>query len=523
MLRTLRDEHPKPIAPRRLGAVGRELPKLNGMAYSKAEGTFTTRSARGSLPAEIPFVAEAWAEDSDGTSTIVVNVNGTPITADVWITLMQDPACLGLCGCNLSSELDNTAVPIKVGRHRHFFFVVNITSPCIPITTDGKAPDLRPIQPVLVETMEKAARRVKRNNVGTGTMVFQKRVILKSLPNAIVQVSGDGKHRYSLRQLFYAVRPVLKDAFGGKFEPRYGTFTKVVADYEAERGYDLPGIYRDDRGVLYHPHLREQIPLGTRSVEQYARPEWMFNKVLYCEKEGFFPTLIDACWAERHDCALLTSKGYATRAVSDLLDHLGQSDEDLTVFCLHDADGPGTMIYHCLREATRAGSERSIHVINLGLDPEEALGMGLPEESVTKKDGKAVPVADYLDDDWRDWLQTHRVELNAMSTPKFLAWLDGKMEDYSGKVIPPDDVLHAHLEQTVRATARQWLVERAVRDARVDEETDAIVARLRPRLDMMDGELVGEVAAALAAAPGNRWTTPIECIAGEVCADFMGE
>ena len=71
---------------------------------------------------------------------------------------------------------------------------------------------------------------------------------------------------------------------------------------------DLPGMYRDDRGTLYHPHTGEHIPLGTRNVEAYRRPAWTFNKILYCEKEGFFPILIDAKWPERHDCALLTTR-----------------------------------------------------------------------------------------------------------------------------------------------------------------------------------------------------------------------
>ena len=54
-------------------------------------------------------------------------------------------------------------------------------------------------------------------------------------------------------------------------------------------------------------------------------------------------------------------------------------------------------------------------------------------------------MADYIGDRWREWLQTHRVELNAMDTPTFLEWLDGKMEQASGKLIPPPAVLLAHL------------------------------------------------------------------------------
>src|SRR5207249_4516476 len=81
------------------------------------------------------------------------------------------------------------------------------------------------------------------------------------------------------------------------------------------------------------------------AVQQYRRPVWTFNKILYCEKEGFFPILKDASWPERHDCALLTSKGFSSRAVRDVLDLLGATEEPLTFYCIHDADGPGTLIY----------------------------------------------------------------------------------------------------------------------------------------------------------------------------------
>ena len=241
--------------------------------------------------------------------------------------------------------------------------------------------------------------------------------------------------------MFYAVRPRVIDVPGN--EPDYGYFSRVVGEYEADNGRDLPGMYRDDRGVLYHPHTGETIPLGMRAVEEYRRPEWTFNKILYCEKEGFFPILRDAQWPERHDSALLTSKGYASLAARDVLDLLGDGDEPLTFYAIHDADGPGTMIYQTLQEGTKARPGRRVEIVNLGLDPAEALDMGLPIERVQAK--KAVPVADYVDGEWREWLQANRVELNAMSTPSFLAWLDRKMHGQTGKLIPPAAVLTRRL------------------------------------------------------------------------------
>src|SRR5512144_24409 len=153
-------------------------------------------------------------------------------------------------------------------------------------------------------------------------------------------------------------------------------------------------MYRDPRGTLYHPHTEEEIPLGTLNVEGYRRPEWTFNKILYCEKEGFFPILRAARWPERHDCALMTSKGFASRAARDVLDLLGETGEDLYLFCVHDADASGTLIYQALQEATKARPGRKVHIVNLGLEPEEARRMGLQIESVERKGGNHQPVAD---------------------------------------------------------------------------------------------------------------------------------
>ena len=145
----------------------------------------------------------------------------------------------------------------------------------------------------------------------------------------------------------------------------------------------------------------------------------------------------------------MSSKGFTTRAAKDLVDQLAEHDEPVNVFCVHDADAAGTMIYQTFQEATKARGARKIRIVNLGLEPWEAIEMGLESETV-KEGEKRKPVADYvLERDrgadgttWEEWLQTHRVELNAMTTPQFIAWLDAKMAEHGdGKLIPPPEVV----------------------------------------------------------------------------------
>ncbi len=501
------------VQPKHLGAVGPMA--FPDAGYARDVGTFEAEAARGCTDGTIPYVLEAWATNAD-EPRIEFNVNRTPITAEIGMSrCMKHKGDYGVMGCGLSSEHGHTALPIKVGRGREFSIVMNVITPYMPITTDGKAPDLSVIQDSIQGVAEKAIHRAKRRQPGNGREVSQIAVIREAIPAAIDKASGQGQYRYSLRQLFYAVRPEVLSALG--IEPNYGYFGKVVTDHEAETGGDLPGMYRDDRGTLYHPHTSEQIPLGTRSVEAYKRPEWTFNKVVYCEKEGFFPILIDAHWPERHDCALLTSKGFASRAARDVLDLLGDGNEPVKFFCIHDADGPGTVIYQSLQEGTKARPGRRVEIINLGLDPAEALEMGLPVEPVEKK-ARAVPVADYIEPKWREWLQEHRVELNAMDTPTFLAWLDAKMEPYAGKLIPPQTVLAERLAVDVRGLIRQRLVDEAIRAARVDEQTEATIASLQRQIERVETRLLRAVEKDLAAEPVHHWSASVNDLARTLAA-----
>jgi hypothetical protein len=371
------------VKPERLGWVG-PLPGYGG--YGKACGVRTDGPFDGRA-ALLPFVVEAWCRPTAGLS-ITMCVNRTPVTADVWVTQdNNDTTCRRIYGCNL-------AYAFHAGRGKSFDLLVNVRTPFMPITTEGKEPDLDAIHGEIVEAIEQAVRRSHKPRPPgpDGKKRTIKQFIIDILPAAAEEASGGGRTRYGQRSLWYKYTPHFKRAFGK--EPNWSTFVKGVKWYE-ERvlGHDLPGIYRDNRGVLYHPHTGEEIPLGTRSVEQYRRPRWGFNKILYCEKEGFFPILQDARWPERHDCALVTSKGFATRAVADLLNLLGEDGEPLIILCIHDADGHGTYIFHAVVEAARRRSGRQIDVVNLGLEPEEALAMGLEPEPVLLKKKRAVRVA----------------------------------------------------------------------------------------------------------------------------------
>ena len=386
-------------------------------------------------------------------------------------TPARDKRDIDLFGCGLHHTV------AEAPKDKHFAIRLNITTPYMPITSDGKEPDLEPFLDEICDAVAKAVRKAHRPDAKG---MSQKDVVLDNLDDAIAAVSGEEGYRFNARQLFYFLRPIVMDETGK--ELKIGNFTSIITDYENEHG-EIEGMYREPRGSITHPHRDETITLGTLMVEEYERPAWTFNKLLYIEKEGAQEALKQDRWLERHDCAVMSSKGFSTRAARDLIDKLAEHDEPVEVFCVHDADASGTMIYQTLQEATKARGARKIEIVNLGLEPWEAVEMGLEVETLEEKDraqaGRRLrPRCD--DGDWEDWLQTHRVELNAMTTPQFIEWLDDKMAEHGdGKLIPPDEVLEQELAERIESKVRADITERILREAGLEDQVAAAVAKIK--------------------------------------------
>jgi len=145
------------------------------------------------------------------------------------------------------------------------------------------------------------------------------------------------------------------------------------------------------------------------------------------------------------------------------------------------------MIYQTLQKATKARGARKIKIINLGLEPWEALAMGLEIEEGKRKTCASPPPNMCANvktppsgESWEEWLQTHRVELNAMTTRQFIEWLDSKLADYD-KLVPLEEVLEAELEKGLEKNARAVITEHILREANIDSQVaEALTAINRP-------------------------------------------
>jgi hypothetical protein len=503
----------RPVNPERLGAVGKA-------AFS---GAYTKKTCRIAFPAgpdgmaiEVPAVVEAWADPDSTGSSATIMVNGTPCVADADAWYKPKEKMTIVYGPGLHLEL-------KTGR-KGVLLHVNVITPYMPMTSDGKAPDLGRFERFLEEVIERAVKRARRTDaaIDPGRNLNIKSVVFAHMEEQIKIVSDTRRYRFGWRQVFYRIRPIVWKAIGEQLHWDYFSQDLVTA-YEEENGEE-PKAYRDPRGTFYVPHGGRSFPLGTLQVEEFRRPEWRFNKVLFVEKEGFFEALKAEGWPERHDCALMTSKGQPTRAARDIIDLIGETDEPVWVGCLHDADAAGTMIFQSLQEETDARPRRNVEIANLGLEPWEAVALaerGLVEiEDVSYE--KRQPTAAYVGDEWAEWLQAHRVELNAFTTAEFIEWLDGKMSEYEGKLIPPPEVLADQIEAIARSQIEGRITAEVLRAADIKGRVEREYAERADAIAAAKASAPARVRASLDRDDTQPWTAAVDRIARKAIARQIG-
>jgi hypothetical protein len=188
-LLTVARTYAREVKPNRLGAVGPDI--LPSWAYGMSSGAAIFGVA--APHAAIPFVVEAWVSESADTDLLAC-VNRTPVTGDIDAT--RDKRDIDFFGCGLHHTI------AEAPRDKNFTIRLNITTPYMPITSDGKEPDLHPFLGKICDAVAKAVRKARRPDAkAEGTS--QKDVVLDNLGDAIAAVSGDEGYRFNERQLFY--------------------------------------------------------------------------------------------------------------------------------------------------------------------------------------------------------------------------------------------------------------------------------------------------------------------------------
>jgi hypothetical protein len=172
-----------------------------------------------------------------------------------------------------------------------------------------------------------------------------------------------------------------------------------------------------------------------------------------------------------------------------------------------------------LQEETKARGARKVRIVNLGLESWEAVTAGLEVEDVEETDKRKAGAEYVLDHDrdeyWEEWLQSHRIELKAMTTPQFIEWLDAKDEEHDAvvKLVPPNDVLNAELENNLEDRVRRIVADRILREAGLDRQVVEALARIsRPNV----ASLANGIRKMYQASPENEWRNYIGTTANKL-------
>lgn len=350
------------------------------------------------------------------------------------------------------------------------------------------------------------------------------RAIELVMPEAVSKASGNGTLPVSAHTLFYHVRPLVQEYNSRKqLKPSYFE-QQLLPEYQQKHGA-IPGLYYEPRGTLYEPHSGVSIPLGTREVADYRFPSWLYDKILYVEKQGLWPVFKHAKLAEKFDMAIVAGEGYATEACRVLFDG-AEKGRRFRLAVLHDGDPYGYNIARTLREETARMPGYSVEVIDIGLRLADALDMGLEVETFTRKKALPKELAPLLTDLEQEYFVgrrtsdgyiCRRVELNAMTSPQLITYTEKQLRaaGIRGKVIPDDasllelarkiyhgvakDELSAALDQLLDrdhllneladsrtakaklASARRWIVA-AIRNDPTTSWKSALRARCREML-----------------------------------------
>ncbi len=377
-----------------------------------------------------------------------------------------------------------------------------------------------------------------------------KRDVLFSLILDCYRVATEGETLHiSSRDFFYAVRleyqktPVRpsKNADGtDNVELDSDYFRNRVAEFRREI-HPLPLIDYKAQSTLFESHSGREIPIGDREMRIYTLPRHEYAGILFIEKEGIWQTLKDTGgieFARRHDLMIASCVGYSTEATRKLLAQAQQAG--MKILAWHDADPDGYDILRTLSEPTERMPDHHLGVIDIGLNLEEGLAMGLPTETFTRKkalskdlvplltpeelrrfDGACyeIPVDGKKNKFRYEWRGCQRIEINAIKPRDRIAYLERKISETMQQKAQPGEApqsdrppLDAMLN-TAEVMVTRYLQEktRAALEQRIDlKKIEAAALATLPRYD-----LTAELESALAADPKTPWREIVKQTAAE--------
>jgi hypothetical protein len=469
----------RPTKPKDLGVIGRDHLAAKFASVGAALETFDYRRAEFEHDG-LPYFAEVafgYCPHGFDERRIITGINWSP-------SIGADPfRCLGPDGESLGSILTRQ----RAGRNEPIVTVLHLACPRIDYLDRGKSSVAIPQAPakVLISLAEgvtaKWARqrraeerdanaRARREDrlVHYHRPVSLRDAAFRGMRSAYLKASANGTLPANARQIYYAARPaILEIADRDSLDAQYFC-QNLLIDYMQTYDIDWDVVW-DDRGHFIEPHTGRVIGLGTLSVRKYLRgnrapefieagfahatikthgPEECFGALLFIEKEGFMPLFEAAHLAEKYDLGIMSSKGMSVTAARQLADQIC-SRYKVPLLILRDFDISGFSISRTVGTNTRRYIfQNQIKVIDLGVRLADVEEMGLESEIVSLGNVSRDKIRERLrrngatDDEIKFLLRGERVELIAMASDVFIAFVERKLAEHEfAKVIPAIDQL----------------------------------------------------------------------------------
>jgi hypothetical protein len=504
----------KQVPPQELGKLGEDAIKHNA-GYGYKCGEWNTPAG-----AIVPYVVEAWASAQAwkeqkfkgfSEATVTLFMNRTRTIARLWGAATSGG--IGLRGCDMNRWIELKSANYSV--------VLSILTPYVQLAGDGKELDLPPFGNAIEDALKRACNAAYRAMDKPDVPVSIKDAAYQVMERAYLKASGDDEYTATCRQIMYAARPLILLLTGREtLDDKY--FTKKLLPCFMIENPELTANWKvafDARGHFTEPHTGREIGLGTVEVAEYLKrkveigpavslegsemyPTWgasnRYRTILFIEKEGFEPLLEEAQIRNRFDVGIMSTKGTSVVACRKLLDKLYAAGLIDSVLVLHDFDVTGFSIFGTLGTDTwRYQFENEVPMVDIGLRLADIEELGLEGEPCSPKnwDASVETLKRHgATEEEIEFLKTKRVELNALTAPQFIEFLERKLSEHTEKVIPADDVMEAH----VRRIWEQQQAKERCKEILDQIHTEAATAAL-------PDDLVDQVEELLAEEPELSW------------------
>ena len=333
-----------------------------------------------------------------------------------------------------------------------------------------------------------------------------KEATFQVMEEAYLHASGNNELPANARQVMYSVRTRILPLTGDKCWKNDSYFTQDLLQQFFNANPVLTAewdVVFDARGNFAEPHTRRTVDLGTLAVRQYiggwheaqaeerfaleldsdvttCGPQGRFKYVLFIEKEGFYPLLERANIADRFDIAIMSTKGMSVTAARQLVEKL--SEQGVTILVVRDFDKAGFSIVHTLGSDTpRYKFKSRPKVIDLGLRLADIQAMNLQSEAVSytskvdprenlRTSGATAEEAAFLvrkrSGHYQQEWSGERVELNSMTSPQFIEWLERKLTEAGVcKLVPEREMLETAYRRACECLYMQQVINVAFEEA----------------------------------------------------------